>query len=291
MQNRKNIIFIAVVAILLILLAWFVFQSPQATAPAVPNQPAQATSSVAPNGGVQTVSNSVGSAKTGTASANPPVSSSAGQTTSVAGSIGVDSVLAPVAGDQWIIGQTNVVQWKRATGVAGSVYLVTAADPSNPSWQAGVTAGWLIQQTNSGDTSFSWNTRDLYVSHTSAIKKDVSPGQYVIKINFTSPEWPTISSAPFSIVASSQAQVPVDAFTIKNGLFSPSSLAVKEGTKLIFTDDDSVAYQIMISSFGVPFTLEPGGSYTFDTSPLSPGGTYVFYSASSSVLRASVVIQ
>jgi hypothetical protein len=277
MPSKKSIIFIALFLVLWTLFTWFIFRMPQTTAPVVQNQ----TST--PATGIPAVSSSTGVLKTGIVSSKQGAPASGGGQSSSGSATGANYVVAPAANAQWVFAQTNVIQWKRDTGVTGYVYLANAAD--------GSVAGWLIQQTNSHDTSFSWNTRDLYVSRTSSIKKDVQPGRYIIKIVFNSPRWAPIASGAFSIILPSQVQVPMDSFAIQNGLFSPGSLSVKRGTRLVFTNKDSIPYQIIISSFGVPFTLEPGGSYTFDTSPLSPGGTYVFYSASSTLLRASVVIQ
>jgi hypothetical protein len=272
MLDKKTVIFMVLLIVLWGLVTWLVFRSPQAAVPVTQNSSAGSVQVVANNRVNGGVPKPVGYVP-------PPVNN----TPPAPSQTGVNVILAPLGGAQWVFGQNNTVQWKRDTDSIGYIYLVNAAD--------GSIAGWLIQQTNAHDTSFSWNTRDLYISRTSPIKQDVAPGRYIIKVGFTSPQWGTIASAPFSIVAAAQAVAPVNAFFIKNGTFSPSSLSVKEGTKLIFTDNDAVAYHIIISGFGVPFTLEPGGSYTFDTSPLSPGGTYTFYSASSSVLRASVVIQ
>lgn len=275
MPNKKGLIFIIVLMAVWAVLTWFVFRLPQSPVPVVQNQ----TST--PPGGAQAVSgnNAAAIPGGGTVSKPPTVPATTASKPASSGNY----IISPAAGAQWVFEQANLIQWAKGAGVTGNIYLVNAAD--------GTVAGWLIQQTNAHDTSFNWNTRDLYISRTSPIKKDVKPGKYIIKISFNSPQQPPLASAPFSIILPEQAQVSVGTLTIQNGVFSPNSISVKRGSKLIFANKDQATYHITISSFGVPFTLEPGGSYTFDTSPLSEGGTYAFYSASSSALRASVVIQ
>jgi len=284
MVTKKAIIIIAIAAAAWLIFTWIVFKAPSVQVPLqtggqTPTATPSATQPAAPapafkNTAPRTVTSASPAPPTGTGTAG-------GSKTTVAA--GTNYVISPEAGAQWVIGDTNVIQWKKGAPVTGYVYLANAAD--------GSVAGWLSAQTNANDTSLSWNTRDLFVSRTSALKKDVQPGKYFVKVVFNSPQQPAIASVPFSIVLPENQQAAVSSLIVKNGAFSQSVVSVKQGTQLIITNQDSVAYHIIISSFGVPIALEPGGSYAFDTSPLAPGNTYVFYSTSSTQLRASVSIK
>ncbi|MDE2019094.1 MAG: cupredoxin domain-containing protein [Patescibacteria group bacterium] len=271
-----GIVFVAALAVLV----WVIFQTPQPDGTIIQNRAPAA-------GGTST-------ALTTAAGANQArvIASSGAKTVSGAqipagpvrtGPLGQNAVTAPAAGADWALGANHVVSWERATRVTGGIALMNAAD--------GSMVGWLIGQTNGGDTSFTWNTRDLYVSRTSATKITVQPGKYFLKVIFDSAQWPAIVSPSFSIIQPDQVRALVYNLAVKDGVFSSSAITVQHGTKLLFANQDQTAYVITISGFGVPFTLEPGGSYTFDTAPLAPGSIYVFYSASSSALRVTVTIQ
>jgi plastocyanin len=190
-------------------------------------------------------------------------------------------IIAPAQNAQWIFGQHNTIQWNEAANITGAIYLADAA--------TGKTIGWILQETGPNQTSFSWNTRDLLLSRTSPSGITVSAGTYVVKVMFDSPQDPTLTSAPFSIIYPNQAQIPTHDANIANGVFSPTTLTVTRGDKIVLTNQDAQAYQILISSFS-PFPVPAGGSYTLDTTPLSPG-PYVFYSSSNPTLRMTATVQ
>jgi hypothetical protein len=103
----------------------------------------------------------------------------------------VISFITPVAGDLWKIGTYNPISWTEVPGVTGYIYLVDAA--------SGDFVGVIIPQTGAQQTSYSWNTRDLLLSRTNPLKKDVTPGSYIIEMAFDANHLPLIASPAFTI--------------------------------------------------------------------------------------------
>jgi plastocyanin len=174
-----------------------------------------------------------------------------------------------------------VIQWDKAANITGGIYLVNSAN--------GSVVGWILPQTGPNQTSYPWNTRDLLVSRTSPTKITVPVGTYIIKVMFDSPQDPSITSAPFSIIPESQAQTLSASAAISNGAFVPASLTVRKNTKIVFTNKDQISYQILVSSFS-PFSITAGGSYILDTTSLSPG-PYALYSTAYPALRMNITVQ
>lgn len=192
------------------------------------------------------------------------------------------AVLSPASSAQLVLGENNTIQWNRAANITGGIYIVNAAD--------GSTVGWILGQTGPQQTSYSWNTRDIFAGRTDPAKKDITLGTYIIKIMFDSPQDPTITSGAFSIISPAQVQIPTHTVDIVNGVFVSVPLTVKRGDKIILANHDTIAYPILASSFFPSFTIPAGESYTIDTSPLSPG-PYVFYATSYPALRLPITVQ
>ncbi|MDP2598461.1 MAG: hypothetical protein Q8P49_01375 [Candidatus Liptonbacteria bacterium] len=191
-------------------------------------------------------------------------------------------IVAPAPSAQWVQGVDGDISWNGATGIPGAIYLVNAGD--------GSIAGWISQQVIPSQTKYEWNARDLFLSRTSPTKKTVLAGQYMIKVIFDggNPEF-TISSGIFSIVYPSQVQISTYNLSIQNYAITPSTLTVKKGSKLIFANNDSVPQQLLLTTFS-PITIQPGASYTFDTSILEPA-PHTFYSNAYPTLRTVVTVQ
>ena len=95
----------------------------------------------------------------------------------------------------WLIGVEHTISWDKAGASVGRIALINAA--------TGAIAGWVSENVASVQTSLSWNTRDLFITRTSPLKKDVIPGNYFLKIFFVSPNTLPIVSSPFFIETSS----------------------------------------------------------------------------------------
>ncbi len=188
---------------------------------------------------------------------------------------------APAADIKWVFGKTNTIQWIKETGSTGSVYLLSASDKS--------VVGWITQQTAPHQTSFAWNTRDLSISRTDPSKKTVATGAYIIKATFDGNPKIEFSSAPFSIIYESEVQIPVHNLTIQNYAFPSSSLTVKKGDKLVFTNNDPVTHTLNLTSYS-PFVIPSGSQFTFDTNILTPG-SYNFYSQAYPTLKITMTVQ
>jgi len=98
---------------------------------------------------------------------------------------------APIAGETWTIAQQNAVSWDRAAGVSGQIELLNATTKA--------LVGVIIPQTGPNQTSYTWNTRDLFLSRTSPVKKNVTPGTYVVRLAFDGNNLSPVTSGAFTI--------------------------------------------------------------------------------------------
>ncbi len=191
------------------------------------------------------------------------------------------TVVHPAAGEKFVIGQNNLIQWNKEAGVSGSIYLVNDAGKS--------IVGWINSEIGVHQTSYTWNTRDVFLSRSNPSKKDIVPGTYIIKLQFDSARLATVSSVPFQIIYPSQVEIQSYAVSIKNFFFSPDKITLKKGALLVFTNNDSVTHRIILQGFS-PLTVAPGGTLTFNTSILAPS-PYSFYSDVYSTMRLTVTVQ
>jgi plastocyanin len=265
MKNRKNILLIvlAVVILGLVLTIWLSLRTPSAQAPltAIPG----ASSSTTAAASTASQKHAAGTAAT----KSPTVSAIA--------------LVAPVAGDQWIIGSQNTIKWSRAAGAPdGTITLLDAT--------TGAVVGWIQQHLSPPQATFPWKTGNVFLSRTSPLMKDVPPGNYRIALAFTSPDIPAVTSQMFSIIPAAEAQIPTMPIAIQGMLFSPSSVTVTQGTKLLFVNQDNRNYPLTGSSGAVRLDVGSSTTATFDTATLSPG-SYVFYSAVYPTLRLTITVK
>ena len=176
-------------------------------------------------------------------------------------------VLSPLAGEQWALGEQRTIKWTReaghSAGTVGGVYLVYANTKE--------VVGWISQGVAPRQTSQIWNTRDVFLSQTIPVKKSVNTGSYVVRVSFGNNI--EAESPPFSILYKDQIQPLTFKVDIKNYLFSPTTLKVRKGSKIIFTNNDSMVLEINLLSY-LTKKLQPGESYEVDTLSYVPG-TYI----------------
>ncbi len=275
MQNTKQTITIAVVLIVVVAVLWWVFGT----------QNGAQNTAAPPGNGLPTAGVTVESSSTAS-STSPSVPTTATQpksptTAAQPKSSASIAIIHPASGEKFVVGQNNLIQWSKEGGVSGSIYLVNSADKS--------TVGWINSEIAVHQTSYTWDTRDVFLSRSNPSKKDIVPGTYIIKLQFDSARLATVSSAPFQIIYPSQVQTPSYAISIKNFTFSPDNITVTKGTLLVFTNNDAVTHRIILQGFS-PFTVTPGATLTFDTSVLAPS-PYSFYSDVYSTMRLTVTVQ
>lgn len=256
-----SILVVAIVAVALVVMVIRSFQT-ESPVPAGENQPVSGVPQSAPNG----------------TSPSAPNAQSTGGTSVQNSKI---SILSPLASDKWVIGQNNVIRWSGEAKISGSIYLIGALDKA--------VVGWIISDIGPNQTSYTWDTRDVFLSRTNPAKKNLGTGNYIVKIKFDSKAMPEVSSAPFSIIYASEVVIPVYDVSIKDFKFNPATLTLKKGDKIRFTNNDSVDHRVLLLSVS-PFVVAPGQSFVFDTSILT-GGTYTFYSDVYSSLVLKVTVQ
>lgn len=110
------------------------------------------------------------------------------------------------------------------------------------------------------------------------------------------PAAPQVQTSP---QAQTQGTVPVQATVgtsvegvgIQGFAFSPKSLTVKKGAKIVFTNSDSPPHTV--TADGGAFdsgTIQPGGTYALDTSTLA-AGTYAFHCAIHPMMHGTLIVQ
>lgn len=103
---------------------------------------------------------------------------------------------------------------------------------------------------------------------------------------------PTPTTAPTTAPADTPTTAPAsggNSVTISNFAFSPATLTVKVGTKVTWTNNDSVAHTATADqgAFNSP-TLETGSTYSFT---FTKAGTYTYHCAIHSYMTATIVVQ
>ncbi len=281
----KPLMLVVVSVVILAALIWVGAQKPATNGISVPSGESRLTAPESP-AAPATTSPSAGGPTPALTPTPPPKSKSRSAPASAPASIPSApktsaTFIAPVSGAKWVFGENNIIQWSKEIGFAGELYLVNASDKS--------IAGWIITETGIHQTSYAWNTRDIYVSKTDPSKKTVATGDYLVKAVFNTNPKIEITSAPFSIIYESEVQIPVHNLTIQNYVFSAPSITVKKGDKLVFMNNDPVTHTLNLTSYS-PFVIQPGASFTFDTSVLEPG-PYNFYSPTYSAVKVAVTVQ
>ncbi|MBI4084982.1 MAG: hypothetical protein HY432_00540 [Candidatus Liptonbacteria bacterium] len=195
-----------------------------------------------------------------------PSSSAPGQQTSLQKPATVQKeaisikIISPLQSEQWAIGESHTISWSREAGVSGQIYLASASTRE--------TVGWIHSSTGPNQTSFSWSTSDVALSRSSALRKNIGVGNYIIKIKFDNPKIAESSSGVFSILYPSEIKPVSHSVTIQNYTASPSSITVKRGEQVIFTNKDQIMHTLIVAT-GIKVVVVPGQSSTFDTKILT----------------------
>ncbi len=188
---------------------------------------------------------------------------------------------APLVGDRLIFGQINMLKWSPASGFPGGIALLKASDRS--------VVGWVNSAIGPNQISYEWNTQSVFLTRGSPTKKDILPGDYILKISFDG-NTSGVESGRFSVVYSNEIQNATYTVNIINRIFAPTSLSVKKNNKIVFVNNDSVTHKILLATFS-PQVLTPGQSFEFDTSALASGYTYSFESEGYPSMKLVVKVQ
>jgi len=82
--------------------------------------------------------------------------------------------VTPVKNDIWKIGSQDLISWDRAGNFSGSISILDATTKQS--------IGVILPQIGTKQTSYTWNTRDVLISRTDPLKKNILPGTYVLRI-------------------------------------------------------------------------------------------------------------
>lgn len=216
MKNKKYVQVAALIIgiVVLGLIAWAVVKWP-----AGPTQPTTGPQQQSASTTVAATSSSV-STPTRSPAAHVSLPASPSTPSPAAPKAAAIAITSPASNAQWIFESQHTIQWSRAAGAPnGTISLLNASTRA--------VVGWIQQQIVPQQTSFPWNTRDLFVGLVSPLKEDVLPGNYRIGLTFDSPSILPVVGPVFSIIAPSEAQVPTSTVIIQGASFSPSSIAVE----------------------------------------------------------------
>jgi len=186
---------------------------------------------------------------------------------------------SPLGGTEWKIGELHTVSWSREGGLTGQLMLLDTKTKA--------LIGVLNPSLGTRQTSYQWDTLGVAISRTNPSRKEITAGAYILKLAFDGPVG-TVESAPFSLTHTSQSQTSAAIIAIEGAVFSPTTLRVKKGITVTFTNKDSVSYVFKINTFGQ--TIAPGASIPFETSAFFPG-VYDLYSETTPSLKGSLIIE
>jgi plastocyanin len=106
---------------------------------------------------------------------------------------------------------------------------------------------------------------------------------------------PTPSPTPTAIPTANPTPSPTptaassgNSVSIMNFSFSPNSLTVKVGTKVTWTNHDSVTHTVTADQGAFNSTVPPGGSFSFT---LTKAGTYAYHCNIHPYMMATIVVQ
>lgn len=271
MLKTKPLVLIVVAMVVIVVFVWFVANKPLTSETQTPSLDGQSA----------TQSPTTPTPPTPTEANPTPPPPTAGPTPTLSAPNTSINFTAPALGEKWVSGKNNTIQWNKDIGFKGEIYLISASDRS--------IVGWILTETGIHQTSYAWNTRDVFVSKTNPSKKTVLTGDYFIKAVFSTNPKIEFTSPSFSIIYENEVYIPTYLLTIKDYAFLIPSLTVKKGDKITFVNNDSVVHTLNLSSYS-PFVIQPSTSYTFNTSVLTQG-SYNFYSQQYPTLKLTVTVQ
>ena len=190
-------------------------------------------------------------------------------------------IISPSEGVEWVVNENHTITWSKEAGLTGGIYIVDASTKA--------VIGWITSNTASNQTSYTWDTRDLFLNRGSGLKKGILAGKYILKIKFDGPK-PEAQSGSFSLIYPEQVKTDAFPVAIKNFLFSPAVLTIWNGDRVVFTNNDSITHKFILSNFGLTYTLAPGATFTFDTAKFPKSPSYDFYSESYPAMRLSITL-
>ncbi len=180
-NNQGKLIILAVIIVVAVALIIYYGAGTPAQTPGPGNATSTAATSTGTTGATSTAGQISGTSGTKSAtSAKPPGT--------------IITFVTPIPGETWTINQQNTVQWSRAGGVSGEIALLDASTKA--------LVGVILPATGPQQTSYAWNTRDLLLSRTNPLKKNVAPGRYLVRVSWDGNNLPPITSQPITIVSS-----------------------------------------------------------------------------------------
>ncbi len=189
LSNVAKVIIVAVVAAVLII--WIIVASTGSSQTAALDASSTATDSIG-----STLLGANAPAPTGTAPSTGENPASAGGKTSApivaAPAAPVIKFVTPVVNDIWTIGNQNPIAWSAAPNVSGAISLLSAA--------TGQSIGIILPEIGPKQTSYTWNTRDVFLNRSDPQKTDVVPGSYKIEVSFDGNNLKPIVSPAFTII-------------------------------------------------------------------------------------------
>lgn len=256
-MNKSKLLWATLGVVLVAGLVWVIATAPKSQAP-------QSPSEVASPSGSETA----------------PVPNPVGGTTG-----GVPKsifLVAPLGGETWLIGQSHTISWTNAAQITGEIALLQAGTKT--------VVGWINSSTGMTQTSYAWDTKSVSTLRSGGLRKDVVPGNYLIRVKFDSARYPILTSGQIALTA---MPLPIagKSVSIQGFAFSPANITIARGGKVTFTNNDSVAHNITFNTTIYPASpLNPGASVTIDTSKFPPG-TYNYYCSIHRSMTGTITVQ
>lgn len=267
----KKAVILGAVVIVAGVIALFLIPAPPATAPG--DEVNSSASSTTATG----ASSSLAQSSTSPTKSSPPSI----KLTGVKPVVSSNKFIAPLSGDQWVIKENHSIQWNEEALGNGFISLVDA--------KTGAVVGVISPSLTLHQKTHTWNTQDVLVSRTGGQKKNIEPGEYIIRVTFEVGRKGVIETGKFSVIYPNQKTVSSQIFFIQNYVMSPAKLTVKRGDVIYIRNNDPTPIKILISG-SIPITVMAGQLYTFSTASLS-AGSYEFYSDQYSGMKATLLVQ
>ena len=188
-------------------------------------------------------------------------------------------IITPALGESWTFGKIHTIRWSTGAGIKGYIELLDASTKQ--------IIGWITPEISSSQTYFDWDTKMVSVGRMDPSRKDITPGNYIIKIVFDGPKSP-IESAMLSIISSADEKIITNNnVLIQNGIFAPNFITIRTGDKVIIVNNETALKTIQINNIPVAI-LSKNSAYVFEP---KAAGTYELRLKEQILAKLTVVVQ
>lgn len=164
------------------------------------------------------------------------------------------SMVSPAEGEIWLMGKVHSIRWTRQEGHTGSIVLMDASSKD--------VVGWITPSLSFQQVAYDWDVLRVAPSRNNPPSKEIFAGTYIIRVVFDSSNV-KIDSVPFQIISSGTDKILNREIFIENGIFIPNYIEIKKGERIVMINNDGDNIRTLKGVGVVLAKLAPRDSYVF----------------------------